>query len=79
MPRACAANLPSGTTAEIADQIVVGDTVLHPPFAELVGINRIGQITRRLVSEFWHPGAAQQFDDVLSAVFHGYHPARLRL
>ena len=65
----------SGTTAEIADQIVVGETVLDAPFAELVGINRIGQILRRLVSEFWHPGAAQQIDHVSSAVFHGYHLA----
>ena len=39
----------SGTAAHLADQVIVGKAVLHPPVRDLVGVNRIGQDSRRFL------------------------------
>jgi hypothetical protein len=39
----------SGAAAHLADQVIVGEAVLHPPRRGLVGVNRIRQDSRRLL------------------------------
>jgi hypothetical protein len=72
----------SGTAAELAFQIVVGNAVLCGPGLKLRATNRIGQRPRRLVSKFCPPSEMKQVDDALPAEFlwsHGYRQSLLVL
>jgi hypothetical protein len=72
----------SGTAAEPAFQLVVGNAVLGGPGLELRSINRIGQRPRRLLSKFCPPSVTKQVDDMLPAEFlwsHNYRQSLLVL
>jgi hypothetical protein len=69
----------SGTAAEPAFQLVVGNAVLYGPGLELRPVNRIGQRPRRLLSKFCPPSVTKQVDDMLPAEFLWSHSYRQSL
>src|SRR3984885_12686468 len=41
----------SGTATHLADQVIVGQAVLHPERRDLIDVNRVGQGPRRLLGQ----------------------------